>query len=136
MVQKYKLALLEMALKGPCEYFCAALFKFIYINDEEFIIDEWDPQLVEALAKKCLEDKDKLALKAMLLISAIAQDVLLEQKQVLAKTVDTMDKKTTEKLRILNHFAYKNPKGQRFLVEELALHRKLVFVANKILGTY
>ena len=136
MIQKYKLALLEMTLKGSNEFFCATLFKFIYENEEEFIVDEWDPQLVEALAKKCLENKDKVALQSMLLISAIAQDVMLEQRQVLSETIESLDKKSSQKLRLLNHFAYKNIKGQRFLVEDMALHRKLVFVANKTLSQY
>ena len=33
MIQKYKLALLEMTLKGSNEFFCATLFKFIYENE-------------------------------------------------------------------------------------------------------
>ena len=138
MIQKYKIALLEMALKDTGDHFGAAFFKFIFDHDEEFNIDDWDPQLVEALAKKYLDVPDKMALKSMLLISAIAQDVMLEQKLVLAKLCETLDnnKKTCEKLRLLSNFLFKNPKGQRFVIEELSLHRKLVSLANKIIGQY
>ena len=141
MIQKYKIALLEMALKDTGDYFGAAFYKFIFDHYEEFniIIDDSDPQLVEALAKKYLEVSDKMALKSMLLISAIAQDVMLEQKLVLAKLCETLDnnnKKTCEKLRLLSNFVYKNPKGQRFVIEELSLHRKIVSLANKIIGQY
>ena len=131
-----------MALKDTGDYFGAAFFKFIFDHDEEFNIDDWDPQLVEALAKKYLEViPDKMALKSMLLISAIAQDVMLEQKLVLAKLCETLEninnnKKTCEKLRLLSNFVYKNPKGQRFVIEELSLHRKLVSLANKNIGQY
>ena len=137
MIHKYRLALLEMALRGDKnELFCSALFKFLHENEDEFIIDDWDPKLVETLAKKCLENKDKTALKSMLLISAIAQDVLLEQGQVLVTTTETLEKNSSEKLRLLNNFVYKNAKGQRFLAENLTLQRNLVSFTNKILGQF
>ena len=58
MVQKYKGALLEMALHANDSHdFCMAFFKYSLNN--EISMDDWDPILVRELTKKLLEKDDR-----------------------------------------------------------------------------
>ena len=70
----------------------------------------------------------------MLLISFISQEVMLEEAQILTKTVDSLERigtKTNSQLMLLNNFCHKYQRGQRFLIEDLSLHRKLVHLSVK-----
>ena len=138
MVAKYKVSLLEMLLRSSLESDDFGMVFFKYLHKNEVFIDEWDPVLVRDLAKKLLEkDKDKTTLMHMLLVSSIAQDVMLEEVQILAKIVDSLEKLTTKSnhhLMLLNNFCYKNQRGQQFLITDLNLHRRLVHLSVKVIS--
>jgi hypothetical protein len=59
---------------------------------------------------------------------------MLEETQILAKSVDALEKlstKTNSHLMLLNNVCHKNKRGQRFLIEDLNLHRRLVHLSTK-----
>ena len=59
---------------------------------------------------------------------------MLEETQILAHIVDALEKlstKTNSQLMLLNNFCHKNQRGQRFLIEDLNLHRNLVPLSIK-----
>jgi hypothetical protein len=71
----------------------------------------------------------------MLLVSSIAQDVLLDDQQVLVKTIESLDtNNTNNNLSLINNFCHKNLRGQIFLTTELCLQRKLASLATKIIN--
>ena len=90
LVQKFKVQLLEMALRSLTDnqVFCSAFFKYIHrVGNDVFIVDQWDCRLVRDLVKRLLnaKDKDKSSLSQMLLVSSIAQEVMQEEIQTLVK---------------------------------------------------
>lgn len=139
MIHKYRLPLLEMAYRADnSDDFCSVLFLF-WNRDKhgDDSIDSWDPKLIESLAKKLMSQKNKTALKNMFLVSSVAQDVMLEEKQTLSGYVDALENisaKTNEVIAFLNNFAAKNPRGQKLLHEGFAIHRKIVALSVKAMS--
>ena len=135
MVLKYRVALLEMALRSSDDTnsFCMVLFKYLHKNEN--MVDDWDPLLVRDLTKRLMGNEDSMMpLIHMLLVSCIAQEVMLEETQILVKSVDALEKlntKTNSHLMLLNNVCHKNKRGQRFLIEDLNLHRRLVHLSTK-----
>ena len=127
--------LLETSLRSSDEtnLFCMVFFKYLHKN--EIMVDDWDPLLVRDLTKRLMGNKDSMMpLIHMLLVSCIAQEVMLEETQILAKSVDALEKlntKTNSHLMLLNNVCHKNKRGQRFLIEDLNLHRRLVHLSTK-----
>lgn len=133
MIQKYKIALMEMCLRSNgSREFSAALFKYLHEHEKDVSIDDWDHKLVRDLSKQMLKNEDISALIHMLLVSSICKEVLIDELEILVKTTETLEKGTTKKIMLLNSFAFKNLRGQKFLVENLTLHRKLANLASKL----
>ena len=134
MIQKYRFALLQLCVKNPNDNFCAAISKFLVGGSNS--IDNWgDPQLVQDLAKFLIRSKRHRALRHLMLVSTIAQECVLEEQVMAGEFVHSLGnlkKDINDTLSFLNNFCFKNPPAQKFLVEDLCIHRRLVPLASKI----
>ena len=130
LVDKYNLAFLDMTIAAQEEGgFVSAFFQ--YLQRRNLTVDEWDSLLAQAMAKKYIKNYsvDPYPLIHLLLISTVAQQLLLEEGNLLLQAVEGFDKinrQTINAILLLNNFAMKNHPGQVFLAEGLTLHRKLV----------
>ena len=89
--------LLETSLRSSDDtnLFCMVFFKYLHKN--EIMVDDWDPLLVRDLTKRLMGNKDSMMpLIHMLLVSCIAQEVVLEETQILTKSVDALEKLNTK----------------------------------------
>ena len=143
LVDKYRIALLEMesrcAADGSGTNFCTALSRFLVHtnagNQGLPRIDLWDPKVVQILSKSLIGSRNKrAALKHLMIISHLTQEAVMEEQSLVKETVQMLEKPklTNESLSFLNNFCYSNPGAQIFLVQDLAIHRKLVPVAVKL----
>lgn len=141
LVDKYRIALLEMesrcASDGNGTNFCTALSRFL-VNDhnrnQSRIIDLWDPKVVQMLSKSLIVSRNNRALKHLMIISHLTQEAVMEEQSLVTEAVQMLEKPklTNESLSFLNNFCYSNLGGQILLVQDLAIHRKLVPVAVKL----